>query len=603
MPCLIKLPRPPKLKSVPKGSSVVRGRYALVTALLTFAFVMLPGIVHADLSDFTITNFSGDYTLSNADPQGELRIVERINVIFRDYNHGILRAIPNTYKKHKLQIHVNRISSDSVAPTQFTTYQSNGNTVLKIGDPNRTITGPQQYTIDYTVRNVISFYPDHDELYWDVNGDQWMQPFDQVTAAFHLPSGVQRTIQSPVCFTGAFGSTDKACQVQTNGKTITVQATSALAAYETLSSVIGFQKGYFRPANWYETLAEYSKQLAALLLPPLVIGGWAFLYWRKYGRDAKGRGTIVPQYDAPDKLKPIEVGGLVDFKVENRDMTATIIDLAIRKYIKIIETKKNRMLGKDKLDYSFELLNPNTIALAAIEQDLVKGMFGDTRAVTVSELKKGKFYTTVKKIHDSVHEDLTKQGYFRSNPTKSTTRMIAVIVILLIVMVASINVLTPWLLLGNILAIGIVIIFSVLMPSRTAKGVAAREHAEGLKLYLNTAEKERLKMLQGPDAPYAASAHEPTKTVALFEKLLPYAIVMGVEKDWAAQFKDIYTQPPDWYGGNWATFNAVVLTSNLSGTMQSSMDSAFSAPSSSSSSGFGGGFSGGGGGGGGGGGW
>jgi len=74
-----------------------------------------------------------------------------------------------------------RIGSDSGASAKYTTYSSNGNLVLKIGDPNQTVTGSQEYTIDYSLQNVITFYHDHDELYWDINGDQWNQPFKRVS--------------------------------------------------------------------------------------------------------------------------------------------------------------------------------------------------------------------------------------------------------------------------------------------------------------------------------------------------------------------------------------------------------------------------------------
>jgi uncharacterized membrane protein YgcG len=146
----------------------------------------------------------------------------------------------------------------------------------------------------------------------------------------------------------------------------------------------------------------------------------------------------------------------------------------------------------------------------------------------------------------------------------------------------------------------IMLAFAKLMPSRTRKGAAAKDAAEGLKLYLETAEKDRIAMLQSPNAPYADKSPEPVKTVELFEKLLPYAMVLGVEKQWAEQFSSIYTTPPDWYNGNWSTFNAGYLASSLNDSM-SAMNSSFAAPSSGSS-GFSGG-AGGGGGGGGGGGW
>ena len=179
----------------------------LLLAGISFLLVVtLPGLASADVNDFIIKSFKSDQTLTRQDKQGQLRITERIDLVFTDNNHGILRAIPNRYKDHPLQLSVNQIMSDSGAPTDYTTYQSNGNTVLKIGDPNRTVTGPQSYTIDYTVRNVIGFYDDHDELYWDVNGDQWQQQFENVSLSLHLPSDL-RLKDQPLCYAGSFGST------------------------------------------------------------------------------------------------------------------------------------------------------------------------------------------------------------------------------------------------------------------------------------------------------------------------------------------------------------------------------------------------------------
>src|SRR3989338_2459828 len=94
---------------------------SLTMAVMTAVVLLSIHTAFADVNDFTITNFVGDYTLTNQDPQGGLHVVEQIDVVFRDFNHGILRAIPATYKKHKLQLHVNNISSTTNAPSQFTT--------------------------------------------------------------------------------------------------------------------------------------------------------------------------------------------------------------------------------------------------------------------------------------------------------------------------------------------------------------------------------------------------------------------------------------------------------------------------------------------------
>ncbi|OGL30014.1 hypothetical protein A3D14_01385, partial [Candidatus Saccharibacteria bacterium RIFCSPHIGHO2_02_FULL_47_12] len=515
----------------------------LVAATLAVVFLLVTPHAHADVNDFVITNFNADYTLTRKDKQGKMSVVERIDIVFSDYNHGILRAIPDAYKKHKLQLHVNSISSDSGAPTQYTTYKESGNTVLKIGDPNRTVTGAQSYTIDYTLNNVATFYDDHDELYWDINGDQWQQPFENVTATFHLPADLNLSANQPACYAGEFGGTEQNCiaQVDAANHTVSFQTTKALFANQTLTAVIGFEKGYFSPALWYETLGEYAKQIAIFLSLPVVVGGWAFLRWRRYGRDAESRGVIVPEYDAPDNLTPLEAGSIVDFRPDNRDITATIIDLAIRGYIKIIETKEKR-IGKDKLEYSFELVKTDTSGLDQSESQLIAAMFPDWQVgqqATVATLKKNKLYSAVTKIQKDTNKRLTESGYYRTNPNTSATRLWLVLILLFSSLFVLGGAFGVAYVAGTALAIIIVAGFAFAMPARTEKGIAAKEHIEGLKMYLSVAEKDRIKMLQSPDAKYAAKRGEPKKTVELFEKLLPYAIVLGVEKQWAKQFENI----------------------------------------------------------------
>ncbi len=579
----------------------------LVFALLTLSFIgilALPALVSADATNFTVTNFSADETLSRADPQGELRIRERINVTFADFNHGLLRAIPASYKHHSLQLVVNSISSDSAAPIQYTTYDSGGNTVLKIGNPKRVITGAQQYTIDYTLHNVISFYKDHDELYWDANGDQWDQVFDHVSVTLHLPPELRQQREA-VCFTGSYGSTASDCTITTSANSVQAATTKPLDSRQGLSYVAGFDTGYFQPAKWYDSIGEHSRQIVEVLIPAGLIGGGSLLYWWRRGRDPRGSGVIIPRYDAPDGLKPVAVGALADFKVDNRDITATIIDLAIHGYFKIIETKHAKRLRKDTLTYILQLQKDDYSQLTAEEVKLMKALFPGAKTGTTIGIAtlKNKLYETAKAIDKSVEAGLTEAGYFRSNPLKAGQSLIIVMAVLFIVLYVGSRYLGAWLVAGVIIG-GIIAYFcSLNMGARTAKGVAAKEHILGLKLYLETAEKARLEKLQAPDAVYTRNPAMPTKSVDLFEKLLPYAMVLGVEKQWSKQFESLYSSPPDWYSGNWSTFNAYYLASSLSDGIGSAVNTAFTAPSSSGSSGFSGGFSGGGGGGGGGGGW
>jgi len=584
---------------------IVTASTAIVVLILCF---IAPRVSYADVDDFTVTSFTADDTLTNTDPQGELHIVEHISVDFDDQDHGILRAIPDSYKGHRLQLHVNAVTSSSGAPSSYTTYSQNGNTVLRIGDPNTTVTGNQEYTIDYTVRNVITFYNDHDELYWNINGDQWDEPFDDVQVTLHLPGGLKLSNNKPVCYAGAYGSTAQQCFVERpNAQTITAQTTNGLSADQTLSLVAGFQKGYFHPSTWYETLGEYTGDIIAFLIPLLLIGGGSGLLWFYRGRDPKGRGVIVPEYDAPDGLSPIEVGTLIDFRTDNKDITATIIAMAIRGYIQIIEQSKKGVLHKKK-EYSLKLLNTSPQGLNPFEITLRANLFdrfevGEEVPLTALKYKLAKVADRLRRV---VSNTLLSNGYFKSNkvglhPINARATLMGSAVLIIIVLV-NLHVPLPAAF-GVFVGAIIAIFFMWSLASRTEKGVVAKEHALGLKMYMKVAEADRIKMLQSPDAKYAEKSDAPKRTVDLFEKLLPYAMVLGVEKEWATKFEDIYLNPPQWYSGNWATFNILYLTSSLSDGMAQQVTSAFTSQSSAGGSGFGGGFAGGGGGGGGGGGW
>lgn len=190
-------------------------RLLILTSLfgVLFGFFAVPGKAQANVQDFTVTNFEADYYLSQEDPQGSLEIQEKISVDFRGNNHGIVRAIPMKYDGQSTGLEVLSVKyRGSLSGETYTTYKENDNLVLKIGDPNRTVTGQQEYEIYYRMHNVIKFYESHDELYWDINGDQWQQPFSNITARVHLPEGLDSSGQLS-CFTGQYGATGSDCQI------------------------------------------------------------------------------------------------------------------------------------------------------------------------------------------------------------------------------------------------------------------------------------------------------------------------------------------------------------------------------------------------------
>lgn len=271
----------------------------LVTGLFLVLYIQP---VKADVNNFTINDFYAIYELNKDAPGGSMTVTEKIQLTFTDNNHGILRSLPkkNLGIPHKLQI-LNVQRDGSAEP--YTTYSENNNLVLKIGDADRTITGRHTYTIRYEInRGAISFYSDKTEWYWDINGTDWGQPFEQVRGELILPSGVKAG--ETACYTGASGISNRNCLVNPKeDNRVSFTTTAPLAIRENLTIAVAMPAGIFTPYMWTDWIKDNMAQLigVAFGITAFLI---AFRIWLKYGRDYSGRGTIIPQYDPPKRPYP-----------------------------------------------------------------------------------------------------------------------------------------------------------------------------------------------------------------------------------------------------------------------------------------------------------
>lgn len=323
--------------------------------------------------------------------------------------------------------------------------------------------------------------------------------------------------------------------------------------------------------------------------------------WKRKGRDTIKNKVVVPEYSPPQDIHPYLLGSLKDERVDIVDITATIIDLACRGYIKIKEFGAKQVLGIKVTKTDYELIKQKEFAdLSEVEKEIMDSVFGTRDRVTTNDLK-NKFYLKVPKIKKSIYKDLVDKKYFSENPDSVRIKYVGygiLVVILAVVLIISSFVVPIFI--GTAIAtgiLGIVLLFlSKYMPSKTETGSLTFHKILGFKMYMETAEKYRVQNL----------------TPETFEKFLSYAIVFGIEEKWAETFKDIYKGSPDWYEGNTDTFSTIYLANSL-GRFNTTAASAMTvSPNSSGSSrgggwsgggGFSGGFSGGGGGGGGGGAW
>lgn len=588
-------------------------RIFVSAATLVVALLNTPIAIAQDVSVYgwSIERFHADYIITN--PSGSMLIREQIDVDFDGPKHGIFREIPDEYRPgiFKSDVHLNpeivSVTDSEGNEHPYTEELENGFLTLKIGDPNVTITGQHQYNIAYNVENAVQFFEGHDELFWDINGTNWNIPMDSVSATFRIDDPMGRFITDTTCVTGLAGLNGNDCVLRNEG-VISAETIRPLSSFENMSVAIAFENGTFVEPGFWDRSRNVVERHAGIVL--VTIPAFAIIYtiWRRKGKDLENFSPTITQFDPPDHLTPAEVGALADYTADNKDVTATVIDLAIRGVIKIIDTTKKD--SSKKRQYTFELLVSDISNLREHEQTLINGMFDKKELkpglkVEMKDLKNS-FYTTVDSIKKYLYKDLTEHKYFAQNPHTVRTGYIAtgsiVLVVGFILTAATEARILGWTL-SIILTGAFVVFFGALMPKRTRKGVKAMNHVRGVQQYMEVAEKDRLAMMQGVESRYVGDTTAPEYTVELYEKLLPFALVLGVEKSWSAAFSDIYTQPPDWYQGNWSTFNSALLANRLSSGMGSMNTTFTSRPQSSGSSGFSGGGSGGGFGGGGGGSW
>ena len=577
------------------------------------------GSVYA--ADEHVESFHSDITIQK---NSQVEVKETIKYYFPSPKHGIFRYIPESYSvknagsltgSYNVYLTVNSVNiqqdDGALAAVPYEKSQSDGNLNLKIGDPNQEVDGSVTYIIDYLAQRAINFSPkdnaNQDEFYWNVTGNGWEVPIAQSSAEIHFPADIDSNTWKFGCYTGELGSQTSECLFEAGSRdSVHYESKWELPAKSGLTVVAGFPKGIVTQPTTSENIAlalRYNFLIYFFLLIPFVAFVALFAVWFLKGRDPKGNGTIIPFYGPPDNLTPVELGTLYDEKADLKDISSFIIDFAVRGYIKIRELPRQSTFGifKHQPDYEIQLLRMDN-AVPESEQKIFQTIFVPeskiNRTVKLSDLQNS-FPSQLNDIKTGVYTDLVQNGYFPRNPERVRNAYLfvgAIVAFLgIILFVNDLGLIAA----GSVLLTGSMIaLFGLFMPRKTLKGVSAYEKILGLKEYMTVAEADRIKFHNAP-----------VKRPEHFEKLLPYAMVLGVEKEWAKQFEGIYRQPPVWYeGSSLDNFSALYLANSLTAfrdTANTAMGMRTEGGGASGGlSGFGGGgFSGGGFGGGGGGSW
>src|SRR5437764_5881258 len=590
-------------------------RWRVIPMLLVMLVLLMAGTIPATADEgWSIDAFDVAITIQS---DATMTVREALQVDFKSQqHHGIFRDIPVLYEWDQRQNRAYDLAVDSVtdASGRSWSYKVLDNGVykeIKIGDPNQTLSGRQSYVIAYTVKGALNGFADHDELYWNVTGNQWAVPIKEASATVTAPaSGLLWTR----CFEGETGSRETCRESSTAGQG-EFAAPRVPDAGQQLTVVVGMKKGVAgdvapilraKPRTFLEYFSVEPLTVGSALLLLALGAAWlGRMLWRR-GRDMEYASAfystkdptervrplfrpeaVVPEYRPPDNLRPAQLGLILDEVADTKDLTATIVDMAVRGYVIIKSVNKQ--------DWELVPAKDDTRDLLPYEEKILHGLFDGSKSGTRLSTLKGTFSGTLHAAERLLYGDSVRLKWFTTDPQSTRVRwaLLGVLVVAVGVGVTWVlGALAGWGLLGIAVVLigGGMIVANRWMPRRTGLGTDLFRKTLGFRLYMTRAEKDR--------QAFAEKAE-------IFTQYLPYAIVFGCVHRWAKAFEGIDTSAAvsSWYQGA-GPFYPAIFASSLEGFSSTLSTTIAQTPAGSGGSGGGGGgFSGGGGGGGGGGAW
>jgi uncharacterized membrane protein YgcG len=526
---------------------------------------------------------------------GSMEVVETIRVRAEGVNirRGIYREFPTRYRdrlgnSYIVDFDVTAVTRDGQPEPWSARRRANGVRVDLGDDAFLAVPAEYEYAIHYRTDRQLGFFPDHDELYWNVTGNGWSFVIDEASATVTLPVAVPAADLAMEAYTGRFGSSAREYEATLADGRGSIRTRSPLAVNEGLTLVMSWPKGVVAELGRAERagyLLADNRGLLLALLTLAVVAVYMGGAWSKYGRDP-APGVIFPHYEPPAGFSPAAARYIRKMGYDGKALTAAVVDLAVHGYLHISQRGSKYVLAR----------RASTQALATDEQQLFQHLFaaGDTLELdnknhALIGKAQSRHARELKKAHLGIH---FFNNYRFLLPSLLGTAVMFVLIVALNAIVPLVIVIFAFILLAHV-------VFGWLLRAPTREGRQMLDKLEGFRLYLDVAEKDELNLRNPPEI-----------TPELFERFLPFAIALGVEQVWAERFArrlaalqagQAAAYHPYWYSGQFNPARMGTFTQSVSKGFASAISSAAMPPGTASGRG-GGGFSGGGGGGGGGGG-
>jgi len=647
-----------------------RRSFLLLPVTFLFSFILFGTQLYAQSGRERVISFRSEIRI-HRDASMTVTETIKVNATGDQIKHGIYRDFPTRYRdrygnNYAVDFEVTEVLQEGVPQSYHFKDLSNGRRVY-IGDKDVFLSpGEYTYTLVYNTNRQLGFFKDFDELYWNVTGNDWPFPIDEVSAIVRLPEGAEGKIINLDAYTGRMGSKEKSFRVSQDDflGTVTFTTTRVLMPKEGLTIAASWPKGYVLEPNATDKLGYLFRDNGSVivgLLGLLILLAYYISVWSRFGRDPS-RGVIIPLFSPPDNLSPAALRYIMKMGFDHKALAAAIINMAVKGYLKIFENagiytiKKtgadDSVLTPEELVVSRQLLGPDTEIKLKKENHLeISGTLRNLQLALEKKFEKVYF--------------LTNREYFFTGALISAIAMAATVIALGVSEKLFLTVFMSVWLTGWSFGVLMLLKQAISLWKLALRGGGGRSSLFGGALFMTifavpfiAGEIFGLGVLIGAASPWVAAVlicavsinalfyrllkaptltgrkvmdkiegfkmylsvaekdrlnllNPPEKTPELFERYLPYAFALDVEQAWSEQFSGILQSvadphgeySPAWYSG--ATthgLGAAGFVSGLGSSLSGAISSSSTAPGSSSGSG-GGGSSGGGGGGGGGGGW
>jgi uncharacterized membrane protein YgcG len=642
----------------------------ILSAGLFLLFLVLSLYSISDASE-AIPDFHSDIAV-NADASMTVRETIRVRSEGRGIKHGIYRDFPTRYKdrfgnRYVVGFEVTEVLRNNMQEPYQINDIADGKRIY-IGDKEKLIPpGEYTYTIVYTTNRQIGFFEDHDELYWNVTGNEWEFPIEHASATVELPEKAAGRLISSEAYTGGPGSSNRDFEtsVDPSGK-IVFSTTKPLGAREGLTIVVTWPKGLITEPDAGSKIIYFFSDNSGVIFG---LGGltvlflYYFIVWSMFGRDPE-KGIIVTRYSPPEDMSPAVMRYIAAMGYDDRVFTSAVINMAVKGHINIVE---------DYGEYSLHKIDDGKLSLSQEEERIQNKLFGPEKELVLESAN----HARIKAAIDSLKNYLAlkyEKIYFLRNAKYFVGGAVLTVITLILTgfweasdkgRIFIFLFMCVWLSIWSLGVFGLLhqtiskwktvargrhgtiantggavflTLFSIPFVAGEIAGLGFLVYSTSLFMlffvtvsgamnYLfyhllkapTKAGRNLLDAVEGFRVFLSATekdrlnmVHPPQKTPELFEKYLPYALALDLEQQWSEEFSDTIfaaasgKRPgysPVWFSG---TSIAAMTASDFAGSMGSSLSDAISSSSAapgSSSGSGGGGSSGGGGGGGGGGGW